>query len=154
MIKTRLDIKRWRIIVAILAFIVVALHAVGFFLIYKQASKKFPVPYMTSYRGSTSLITGRVIYDEYSSGPIFVIAKRTPRDTLIPDIAMSILPSPGVYTIKVPSHIDKVSLIAVNSQEPYSGLPFAPSLPSNSFSKNPIRIQGRRVLKNVDIVIH
>lgn len=148
-----INYKKWYIIVKALAIIVVLLHLGGFFLIYKKASSSFTVPFMTSYRGSACIVTGKVIFDGYKSGTIYILAKRTPRKELIPDIAMTILSSPGTYMIKVPTHIDKVSLIAVNSPEAYSGFAFSSKLPFGVCIKNPVRINGKRIIANADIPI-
>lgn len=139
------------IVFFLVVFIVIDVWAVVF--VYRAAAKTFIAPYMVTYRGPTISISGKVIFQDYQSGPICIIARRTPRRVLLADIAKEEILSPGQYRIEVPACLDRVYLVAINSDDLLKAFKFPCAFAHGSYVKNPIRLKSDAPLKGIDIFI-
>lgn len=70
---------------------------------------------MSDYQGNKVMIKGRVAFDNYKNGPIFINASSAKGKK--PDINSVSIASPGEYIMEVPVNAGTVYITAVNSDE-------------------------------------
>ncbi len=147
--------KKQKNVLIVTGIFLLFVNIFGVWFVFKKANGGFTVPLMTVHKGPTLIISGRVIFAQYQSGRIFILAKSLAKKDLLPDIAVEELPAPGPFVIKVPEEVGKIYLEAVNSHKSFNGYAFSPNLPHGSYSKNPINLKlaNKEALEDIEIII-
>lgn len=112
---------------------------------------------MLTYQGPTVIISGTIIYGDYKSEADSVVSlrARSKKDTNRADIARSIIPGPGAYSLKVPKDFGEVYVDAVvvkRGRGRRRAFPLRPDSPRGDYPHNPVKV-GSSDIQNVDIRI-
>lgn len=101
---------------------------------------------MDFYPGPTVTISGKVIFSDYESGPIAISVSSKTQTS--PDIAITVIPGPGEYALRVPKNFGDMYLWAMNlvtDEKAYLNRPMG------KYKQNPLRV-GRYDIQGIDIV--
>lgn len=104
---------------------------------------------METYNGPTVTITGEIIFNDYESGPIIIMARTPLSKGGMPDIAYTELSGPGRYVLKVPENFGYLYIEAVNPKTREGSIRFVPFA---KYPENPIEV-GSLNIEDVDIVL-
>jgi len=108
---------------------------------------------MSTYKGPTVTVSGKIIFDKYKEGKIMVLAsKKDIREGVVQYVSVSYLPSPGEYAIQIPMGIGKVYISAVSTLPPAKGNFSYKELLYGFYPHNPMEI-GRVDAKDININI-
>jgi hypothetical protein len=120
----------------------------GYWFWHRHDYKK-EIIFMDKYHGPVVNVSGKVIFPEYISGEITIIASR--RRNGPPDIATAVIPFPGEYCFRVPKDFGDIYIRAGNSvmrQGPRRNAPAYYGIHSNYH----LRV-GSFDIKGIDLII-
>ncbi len=136
-------------------FILSILNILLFSLLCYQGKIGLPLMPHYQYRAFPIKISEKVMFDNYKTGTILVMAKSKEAflNRTRPDIAITYLSSPGDYILEIPNGADNVYLEAVNVQDILQGPEFSFNAPYGVYADNPLHISSSNI-KDVDIVLN
>lgn len=108
---------------------------------------------MDAYKGHAVTISGSVEFDDYSKGPIFIIASQdglTYTDKEAIPVSKARIEQPGVYKLNVPENAGDIFIEAINLESGKRRLDIGD--PRGQYPDNPVAV-GAQDLDNIDIAL-